>query len=118
MVPTGSIDVMTTPQEYPVRHFELMARLAGRLSAVPAQVLDHSYSYESFGSWWAILLVKGTPFRIVFDGREGDVVVERSGIRKAPYAWSEWRRTMADVAAPDLLEQRLVDIFQGVGDAG
>lgn len=118
MVPTGAIDVMTTPHEYPVRHLELMARLAGHLSAVPAQVLEHSYSYQSSGSWWSILLVEGTPFRIVLDGREGDVVVERSDTKEAPYEWSEWCRTRADVAVPDILEQHPVDIFRGVGDGG
>jgi hypothetical protein len=65
-----------------------------------------------------IILVKGTPFRIVFDGRDGNVVMEQSGTKKAPYEWSEWRRASADVAVPDILEQLLVDIFHSDADAG
>lgn len=107
---------MTTPQEYPVHHFELMARLYLRLGAVPAQLLEHSYSPQSFGSWWSIVRVMGLPFRVVFDGRDGTLVVERSGTTKEPYEWSEWRRVSVDVVAGDL-DKRLADVFQAHGNS-
>lgn len=101
------------PQDYPVRHFERMVRLAEHFKMVPAQLLEHSYSYQSFGSWWSLLLVNGQPVRIVFDGREGVMIVERSSTRKAPYDWSESHRWTTES-----FEQRLVDILAEVPDAG
>jgi hypothetical protein len=73
-----------------------MADLASGLKALAAQVLDHSYSYESFGSWWVILRYRGIPFRIVFDGRDGRVVIQRSDSRKPPYDWevAVWERAV------------------------
>ena len=74
-------------QEYPLQHFQQMMELAAGLKSLPAQVLDHSYSYEAFGSWWLTLRLKGVVFRIARDGREEELVLQKSKTRKPPYDW-------------------------------
>ena len=74
-------------QAYPVEHFSVMAELARRLGALPAQVLEHQYSYRDFGSWWTQVQHKGTTFRIVFDGKERLLLLERASTSIAPGAW-------------------------------
>jgi uncharacterized protein (DUF433 family) len=87
-------------QDYPVRHFARMAQFATELKSLPAQVLGHGYSYESFGSWWVTFRFGGIPFRLTLDGKERRLVVERSTSRKPPYAWENdvWERSTPDLA--------------------
>ena len=73
--------------KYPIRHLENLIRLAGMLKSLPAQLEDHEYSYTSFGSWWANVRFRGILFRIVFDGRDREFVIERSATDRRPYAW-------------------------------
>jgi hypothetical protein len=95
-------------QDYPIRHFEQMTRLAIRLKAVPAQVLEHTYSYDSFGSWTITLRCMGRALRFTFDGRHRECVLERTGNRQPPYAWSPvWRRASSpdeDLSGQDVVE--------------
>jgi hypothetical protein len=85
---------------------------------MPAQVLEHSYTYESFGSWWSIVRFKGIPYRIVLDGRDRELVVERSFSPRPPYDWSVIHSVRLDGAAPDDFGQRVVEILRVVGVAG
>jgi hypothetical protein len=78
-------------QDYPVRHFEQMARLAESFRELPAQVEQHSYSYESFGSWAVIVRFKDVRLRVSFDGRDSVCFVERSESRKPPDKWGPAR---------------------------
>jgi hypothetical protein len=105
-------------QEYPARHFDQMARLVKALGGLAAQMLEHGYSYESFGSWWSIFRFKGIPFRVGFDGRDREVGIERSKGLKAPYEWSEISRRTLDTGAADALERHLVDALKGTASAG
>lgn len=74
-------------------HFTRMAELASQLRAISAEMLEHEYSYESFGSWWVAVRCCGTVFRICFDGKEQLLYFERSESKKPPY---EWRHALAD----------------------
>jgi hypothetical protein len=82
--------------DYQIRHLQNLIRLVGMLRSLPARLEDHEYSYTSFGSWWANVRFRGILFRIVFDGRDRELVIERSITDRQPYAWSspEWRRTV------------------------
>lgn len=84
-------------QDYPVRHFEALAAFATALKAVPAQVLDSAYSYESFGSWSLTLRCKGITLRVVYDGRDREVSLQRSRARNPPHEWGEpsWQKPLA-----------------------
>ncbi|MGH8619338.1 MAG: hypothetical protein ACREUW_16745 [Burkholderiales bacterium] len=74
-------------QYYPIVHFEAMVRLAQALKALPAQVLEQQYSYESFGSWCVTLRHRGNVSRLNYDGRDDRLSVCRSLDRKPPYSF-------------------------------
>jgi hypothetical protein len=84
------------PQDDPVLHLSRMAEFASALRALPAQVLEHNYSYEAFGSWSVVLRYQGVPLRVVFDGKERHVSVQRSPSSRAPYEWEDptWDRAV------------------------
>lgn len=79
-----------------IRHLESLIRLVRMLRGLPARLEDHEYSYASFGSWWVRVRFRGILFRLVFDGRDRELLIERSTTDTQPYAWSspEWRRTL------------------------
>jgi hypothetical protein len=91
-------------QEYQVRHFAHMADFATALKSLPAEVMEHYYSYASFGGWWVIVRCRGISFRVAFDGREGQLSVERSSSRKPPYKWDGvvWEGPIRTDAESDL----------------
>jgi len=96
-------------QDYPARHLEQMARLSALLGSLPAQVLEHSYSYESFGSWTIVLPHKGVRKRIVFDGRDSRYRIQQSSARKPPDEWGEtiWERACdpgGDIPLSEIVE--------------
>ena len=79
---------MLEAQDYPIEHFELMRQLALALKDLPAQIQDHGYSYESFGSWYVVVRCKGVYWRFGLDGKEGMFFLQRSSSRKPPHHWS------------------------------
>jgi hypothetical protein len=94
--------------EYPLRHFQLMVQLAGDLRSLPAQILEHGYRYDAFGSWWTTLRRHGTAFRIVFDGKERQLRLERASSTAEADTWEElssWRTNDPDAAhsLPDVV---------------
>jgi hypothetical protein len=58
-------------------HFVFMAEVARDLSAVPSEVLEHSFHASAFGSWWLILRAHGSFLRVRYDGRESVLSVDR-----------------------------------------
>ena len=71
--------------EHAIAHFDRMAKLSSALQQLPAQILDHRYSNESFGSWSLVLRYKRTVIRLDFDGRENQLEIRRTRDRKPPY---------------------------------
>jgi hypothetical protein len=53
-----------------------MIDLSDTLTKFPAQILQHIYDYEAFGSWWLTIKYKGKRYRILFNGKEGRLVIE------------------------------------------
>ena len=79
--------------DYPVRHFEMMARLAARCRAVRAQVLEHVYQYSASGSWLLYFDFRGGLYRVVFDARGSELTLERAADpRRQSFAVVERRR--------------------------
>jgi hypothetical protein len=78
------------PQDYPTEHFKAMAELATALKDLPAQIREHQYSYEAFGSWWVTMRHQGTGYRLVFDGRNRRLALESSSSGDA----QPWDKTM------------------------
>jgi hypothetical protein len=79
-------------QDYPAVHFERMRELTRALRVLPAQVLDHEYRYESFGSWCLTVRYEGQVAQLVYDGRDSALGLRRSDERKPPYQFgpNEW----------------------------
>jgi hypothetical protein len=75
------------PQDFPIVHFGQMTRLARALGQLSAQILEHAYSSESFGSWQITLRYKGKVAEVSFDRRDGVLEIRRSSDRKAPYTF-------------------------------
>jgi hypothetical protein len=98
-------------QDYPVDHFSKMVELTVALKALPAQVLQHEYSFENFGSWFLVLRHAGKVFRFGFNGRDGLYSVEVSSNRGSPYHWSGaiWEREgqLQGVPVAELIDQVL-----------
>ncbi len=97
-------------QDYPIQHFKAMADLATAAKAIPAQVLESDYSCESFGSWSITLRCRGTTVRVVYDGKEHEVSMQRSRTRKAPHEWDGalWRRPLPSRQVDTELQAEIV----------
>jgi len=104
--------------DYPIHHFEQMGRLAAALKALPAQVVEHTYSYDSFGSWAMTLRHRGQPLRLVFDGREQEYLLEQSMSPKHPYRWKllPWRKRASP--AEEICVPEIISAIERGGSAG
>lgn len=78
---------------YAIAHFEQMRELAARLAELPAEIRSHEYDDEVFGSWLLVLRFKGVRFRLIYDGKEFELLLERSDARRSPDMWGPhvWR---------------------------
>jgi hypothetical protein len=105
-------------QDYPIHHFEQMGRLVARLKALPAQVLEHTFSCESFGSWAMIVRHRGHPLRLVFDGKEQEYFLEQSTSPKHPYRWQRlpWRKRASPVE--EICVPEIIGAIERGGSAG
>jgi len=57
-------------QNYTITHFQMMRDISTKLVPLSAEILEHNYNHEAFGSWWFTFKRAGREFRIVFDGRD------------------------------------------------
>jgi hypothetical protein len=71
------------------RHFQLMAKRAGDLATIPARILAHEYRHDAFGSWWTTVRRRGDVFRIVFDGKERELRLERATESGQAESWED-----------------------------
>ena len=79
--------------EHPVRHFEMMARLARRCRGMQAQILEHVYQHSADGSWLLYFSFRGGLYRVVFDARGSELTLERAADpRRQNFAVVERRR--------------------------
>lgn len=98
-------------QDYPIRHFETMTAFSIVLRAIPAQIQEATYSYESFGSWWVTIRCKGITVLLVYDGKEDELRLERSNNRKPPHEWREphWRKGLYGRAFDSVMQAEVAD---------
>lgn len=55
-----------------------MREIAVRLKTIPVQILEHAYHYEAFGSWWFTFMSNGEKYRMVYDGKETCIRLEKN----------------------------------------
>ena len=98
------------PEDHAIRHMEQMVQLVAALKSLPVQVLGHWYSYECFGSWTMDLRFKGAAFRILGDGRDGVLTLQRSTSKQRPYDWDQliWERP---IDGDDIAPKEIVDVL-------
>jgi hypothetical protein len=97
-------------RDHAVDHFEAMSRFAASLSALPAQVLKHSYKYASFGSWTVTFRCRGRMFRLIYDGRKQEHVLERSASRHSPHEWvMAWHHGSLNSGPPPGIIDRILE---------
>jgi hypothetical protein len=80
--------------DYPIEHFQLMLDVSRVLKDFNAQLLEHEYHYHAFGSWWFVIESSGKKCRLLFDGRDFRLVLERdisNGI-----GWPDWKEHAAE----------------------
>jgi hypothetical protein len=77
--------------DYPIEHFRMMAEVAVYLKSISALILEHSYSYESFGSWWFSFKRSEKRFRVIFDGRDNYLSLEREVVANGSVIVAEWQ---------------------------
>lgn len=101
--------------DYPIKHFKLMAEMSSRLKTLSAQILEHEYMYHAFGSWLFIYERGGKKFRIVLDGRDDFLYLQKaaaefdSGIENSAKWVTEWEdaayKTMDDTSIESLVRE-------------
>ena len=87
-------------------YFADMAAFGERTGAIPAEVREHSWSCDAFGSW-SVLRCGGRAVRVLWDGKEDELVVERAVSRTAPYEWqsvASWASKTGTVLGPEVIE--------------
>jgi hypothetical protein len=102
-------------RDHAVDHFSEMARFAASLADLPAQVLEHSFTYSSFGSWALTFRHRGRLFRLNYDGRDQEHTLELSASRHSPHEWATvWRHGSLNSGPPAGIIDRIVE----AADAG
>jgi hypothetical protein len=92
------------------RHFDEMSRFTMRLAELPAQVLKYTYSYATAGSWSLTFRHRTRTFRLSYDGRAQEHVLERSSTRHSPHDWvAVWREASLNTEPPPEILDVIVD---------
>jgi hypothetical protein len=101
-------------QEDSRRHFQLMAKLAGDLGTIAARILAHEYRHDAFGSWWMTVQRRGDIFRIVFDGKERELRLERATESGQAESWEDLGSWSAGDRDSEHLLPEVVSRLRGV----
>jgi hypothetical protein len=104
----------TSPDHQPGvqgRHLAEQADLAGALTAVPAEIVEHHYSETDFGSWWTLIRCRGQRFRLVFDGRDRAYRLEHDSNSEFGTTWNAlWEQVNASEHA---VRDAVVEVLRG-----
>lgn len=56
----------------------MMLDISVRFNEAGVQLLEHKYAYASFGSWITRVMFKGERYRLIYDGRDGCVNLDKN----------------------------------------
>jgi len=88
---------------------ELMREVAGALATLPAEILEHEYYLQVFGSWYLGFRFEGRLLRVVFDAKDRACWLERRAKRRfrrgrwEPTTWQWTERGGEPFPVEDLL---------------
>ena len=102
------------PQDYPIEHFDRMSRLAVALKGLPAQILEHRYFGESFGSWYVVIRHGGRVSQLTYDGRDDFLSLRRSSDRKSPYSFGSEQSVGAGTGLGSLSAAAIEEVCRAV----
>ena len=88
-----------------------MADIASRGATIPILILEHSYSYEAFNSWWFIYKRSGLKYRVVFDGKENYLLLQEAVTGNDRKLVVEWRDSASKKIASHSHDTLLADTY-------
>jgi hypothetical protein len=94
-----------------VTHFKLMAAFVESLVPSHAQLREHHYHDDSFGSWWLLVRRHHVDFRIVFDGKDSAYELDRVLPGHPPGFETIW----SGQGPREMVPQDLVDALRRAG---
>jgi hypothetical protein len=94
-----------------VTHFKALSGLVESLSRVDAELVEHHYHDNSFGSWWVIVRRHRVDFRIVFDGKDSAYQLDRALPGNPPKFETIWQADGSRENVP----HELVDALRHAG---
>ena len=112
-----------TGYDYPIEHFQMMAEISTRLQQIPAQLLEHNYNYQAFGSWFFTFRSSGTKYRITFDGRDHSVGLEKAISEATPASanantrvieWNDLRQKILDDPTNESVIIEITSLLQAI----
>ena len=80
-----------------------MTEISKRLGSLSALILEHNYSYNTFGSWWFTFRRSGREFRIVYDGRDDFLYIQDASDGFRDIDHRELKRPIAEIVADETL---------------
>jgi hypothetical protein len=100
-------EVAMNARDHAIFHFAEMSRFAAQLANLPAQILDHAYTYASYGSWTVTFRRRGRLFRLRYAGRAQTHTLERSTSAHSPHTWKPvWKAPSLNSGPPaDILDR-------------
>jgi hypothetical protein len=102
------------PNTYPVSHFQLMSAIAAQLAIRSIQLLEHSYTYQHFDSWWFTFRNSKGTFRISFDGRDRFLSLE-AGEESPDRLWiTSWKYQSSEQLKDPLNSEATIEIVNSL----
>ena len=104
-------------QDYPLKHFQLMVELATELKQLSVQLEEHGYYSTAFGSWFVVFRCQGQNFRLFFDGKEGELLIERSLPSEERHSWGAtvWSKLVGREPVSSALPEALQAVHALIG---
>lgn len=88
------------PNEAAAAHLSTMVDLVAHAAAISAEVREHTYSYDSFGSWRVLLRCKGRTLQVCWNGKDRLLSIEKARSRKPPFDWEPVARWATQSPVP------------------
>ncbi len=91
--------------DYSLQNIEMMADLTSCLKTVNVKMREYSYHPELFGSWWFTFTRYGERYRLIFDGKESCLRLEKNKNALFKSDWQELREN----SLPDKRSDTIID---------
>ena len=90
----------------------MMRDLVERLPEIPVTFLEHQYSYSTMGSWWFTFMRTGERFRVVLDGRDDFLRLDRNKANRLRADWEEIDQEGISDASPERMLKSVLTLIK------